>query len=159
MLIIVFFRALLDAIRSMILNHFSIKADLRLIYSYLSHILKLPLSFYDSRKTGEILSRIDDAQNVRAALSQASISIVMDTLMLIIVGAFLYMTNSSFFFIVLATVPLSSIVVWGLLILLQETIQKGEGRERRCPVISRRDGPWHVDRKGDECPGARVLGI
>jgi ATP-binding cassette subfamily B protein len=112
MLLLVLFKALLGAIRSMILNHFSIKADLRLIYSYLSHVLRLPLSFFDSRKTGEILSRFGDAQNVRSALSQASISIVMDTLMLIVVGPFLYVMNSTLFLIVLATVPLSSIVVW-----------------------------------------------
>ncbi len=112
MVIIVVFQAVLGSVRSMILSHFSIRVDLRLIYSYLSHILQLPLAFFDSRKTGEILSRLGDVQNIRDALSQASVSVVMDTLMLLVVGPFLFLTNKTLFFIVLMTVPLSSLVVW-----------------------------------------------
>jgi ABC-type bacteriocin transporter len=112
MLAIVVFQAILGALRNILLNHFAFKADLRLIFSYFTHILRLPLSFFDSRKTGEILSRLEDAQKIRQALSQAVISVVMDTLMILVVGPFLYFTSPTLFFILIVTVPLSSLVLF-----------------------------------------------
>lgn len=110
MLFILVFQALLEVSRGMLLGHFSIKADLQLIFSYFSHILKLPISFYDSRKTGEILSRLGDAQTIRGALSGTVMSVIMDSLMIIVIGPVLYFMNSTLFFILLITVPLTSIM-------------------------------------------------
>ena len=49
MLCIIVFQAILGALRNILLNHFAFRADLNLIFSYFIHILKLPLSFFDSQ--------------------------------------------------------------------------------------------------------------
>lgn len=112
MLCIAVFQAVLGALRNILLNHFAFQADLTLIFSYFTHILRLPLSFFDSRKTGEILSRFEDAQKIRQVLSQAVISVVMDTLMILVIGPVLFATSSTLFFILLVSVPLSSAMIF-----------------------------------------------
>lgn len=61
MLFVVVLQAIMNAVRNILLTNFAYKTDLQLIFSYFSHVLHLPLSFFDSRKTGEILSRFEDA--------------------------------------------------------------------------------------------------
>ncbi len=112
MLFIVILQAILGALRNALLTHFAFKTDLHLIFSYFSHILHLPLSFFDTRKTGEIISRFEDAGKIRNALSQAVISVVMDTAMILIVGPVLFAINRTLFFIVLLTVPFSSLILY-----------------------------------------------
>jgi len=106
------FQTLLAAMRGQLLLLFSTKADLSLIFGYFRHVLGLPMAFFDSRKTGEILSRLEDAQKIRAALSEASISVLMDLVMVIVVGFVLFFQSSTLFIVAIATVPLSTGIVW-----------------------------------------------
>ncbi|MCF0126365.1 MAG: peptidase domain-containing ABC transporter [Clostridia bacterium] len=112
LMLLTFFKLVLSAIRSYMLNIFSIKVDFNLIFSYFSHVLHLPISFFDTRKTGEILSRMQDAQNIRNALTDATISVVMDTLMVFVVGIVLFFKCKTLFFVSLLVVPLSSLIFW-----------------------------------------------
>ena len=91
---------------------FTLKTDLSLSLSYIRHILKLPLSFFDSRKTGEILSRFEDSDKVRSILSKIAFNSVLDFIVMIFVGIYLFSTNARLFLILMLTVPLSSFVVW-----------------------------------------------
>lgn len=57
-LILTLLRSLLSAIRSYMLNVFSTKVDFHLLFAYFSHVMKLPVSFFDTRRTGEILEKL-----------------------------------------------------------------------------------------------------
>jgi len=107
-----FFRVLLESVRSFMLTVFSIKIDFHLIFAYFSHVLHLPVSFFDTRKTGEILSRMQDAQNIRNALTDAAISLVMDTLMVFVVGVVLFLRSRILFGVSVLAVPISSFIIW-----------------------------------------------
>jgi ABC-type bacteriocin transporter len=111
-IVLTLFQVLLGAVRNHLLLHFSLKVDFGLIFSYFRHVLRLPMGFFDSRKTGEILSRMEDAQKIRGALSEAAISVVMDSLMVVVVGVVLFFQARSLFWIAILVVPLSSLVVW-----------------------------------------------
>lgn len=106
------FRILLTAVRSFMLTVFSIKVDFHMIFAYFSHVLHLPVSFFDTRKTGEILSRMQDAQNIRNALTDAAISVVMDTFMVFVVGIVLFLRSRVLFGVSIIAVPVSSLVIW-----------------------------------------------
>ena len=113
-LFLTLFQAIVSAIRSHLVLYFSLKIDFNLIFSYFKHVLALPLSFFDSRKTSEILSRMEDSQKVRQAISEAVVSVIMDILMLAVVGVALFFQSSQLFWIALATVPISSVNGMGL---------------------------------------------
>ncbi|MBN1696202.1 MAG: peptidase domain-containing ABC transporter [Spirochaetales bacterium] len=112
MVILTLFKVLMDAFRKHLLLHLSQKIDVSLIFSYYQHVLKLPMSFFDRRKVGEILSRLNDASKIRAAISGATLSILIDTLMVIGGGIILFIQNRQLFLIALLFIPFSVAVVW-----------------------------------------------
>jgi len=91
------FKVLLAAIRSHLLLYLSQKLDIALLLGYYSHVLKLPMNFFGTRKVGEIISRFQDASKVRDAISGATLTIMIDTIMAVAGGIILYMQNGKMF--------------------------------------------------------------
>ena len=112
MLIIVILQGVMGIIRKILLVHFSFKIDLNLVLSYFTHVFHLPLKFFDSRKSGEIISRLQDISKIQEILSQTTVSVIMDTLMVIVVGPALFVTNKHLFKILLITIPISSFLIY-----------------------------------------------
>ena len=106
------FKVLLSAIRSHLLLYLSQKLDIALLLGYYNHILKLPMNFFGTRKVGEIISRFNDASKVRDAISGATLTIMIDTLMAVAGGIILYMQNGYMFVVTLVVVVLYFIIVF-----------------------------------------------
>ncbi len=105
------FRVLLSAFRSHLLLYLSQKLDIALLLGYYRHVLALPMNFFGTRKVGEIISRFTDASKVRDAISGATLTIMIDTLMAVAGAIILYMQNASMFGIALIIVALYGIIV------------------------------------------------
>ena len=105
------FRVLLSAFRTHLLLYLSQKLDISLLLGYYRHVLKLPMNFFGTRKVGEIVSRFNDASHVRDAISGATLTIMIDTLMAIAGGIVLYMQNGKMFAITVIIVILYMIIV------------------------------------------------
>lgn len=111
-ILLTLFRILLSAFRSYLLLFLSQKLDLSLILGYYHHVLKLPMNFFNTRKTGEIISRLMDAAKVREAISGATLTIMIDTIMMIAGGIILCMQNALMFGVTAAMIPLYIVIVW-----------------------------------------------
>lgn len=109
-LLVTVIQSVVGCIRSVLLSHFSFKTDLQLNFSYLSHIFNLPLSFFESRKSGEILSRLGDLDKIKQTLSNAALSGVMDAVMLLASGPILFGISGRLFGISIATVLIVSVI-------------------------------------------------
>ena len=109
-IIVIIIQCIVGTVRSILLSHFSFKTDLQLNFSYLAHILNLPLSFFESRKSGEILSRLGDLDKIKQTLSNAALSGVMDIVMLLVSGPILLGINARLFALSFATVMIASSV-------------------------------------------------
>lgn len=106
------FSAILTVCRSQFLRIFTMKTDISLSISYIKHILHLPLNFFETRRTGEILSRFNDSNKIRTTLSNIALGTLLDALMMVFTGIYLGITSFKLFLILIITVPLSSFVVW-----------------------------------------------
>ncbi|AEY66868.1 peptidase domain-containing ABC transporter [Clostridium sp. BNL1100] len=93
------FQTLLGAFRSHMILYLSQKIDIPLILGYYQHVLGLPMNFFGTRKVGEIVSRFMDASKVRDAISGATLTIMIDTLMALAGAIILYTQNSTLFLI------------------------------------------------------------
>ncbi|MDR1156870.1 MAG: peptidase domain-containing ABC transporter [Oscillospiraceae bacterium] len=118
------FQSLLGAFRSHMLLYMSQKLDINLILGYYSHVLKLPMNFFGTRKIGEIVSRFMDASKVREAISGATLTIMIDTLMAIGGGVILYMQNSTMFVVAAIVVVLYGVIVFSFNKPLQKVNRK-----------------------------------
>lgn len=103
-------QSVVSCVRSILLSHFSFKTDLQLNFSYLSHIFHLPLSFFESRKSGEILSRLGDLEKIKQTISNTALSGLMDAVMLIVSGPILLGINAKLFAISISTVLIVAVL-------------------------------------------------
>ncbi|MBM7615042.1 peptidase domain-containing ABC transporter [Alkaliphilus hydrothermalis] len=106
------FKILLNAFRSQLMLYLSQRLDIPLILGYYQHVLELPMNFFGTRKVGEIVSRFMDASKVRDAISGATLTIMIDTLMAIVGGIILYTQNSMLFVITLIIAILYGVIVF-----------------------------------------------
>lgn len=106
------FKAVLEYFRNHLMLYLSQKLDIPLILGYYQHVLSLPMNFFGTRRIGEIVSRFMDASKIRDAISGATLTIMIDTLMAIVGGIVLYIQNSTLFFIAVVLLVLYGIVVF-----------------------------------------------
>jgi len=105
-------KAVLTFLRGHILLYLGQKLDLNIILGYYLHVLKLPLNFFSNRKVGEVISRYNDAFKIRDAISSATLTIMIDTLLAVGGGIVLYMQNAELFGITVAIAFLYGIIVF-----------------------------------------------
>jgi ATP-binding cassette, subfamily C, bacteriocin exporter len=106
------FKIILYAFRSQMFLYLIQKLDILLILGYYQHVLKLPMNFFRTRKVGEIVSRFMDASKVREAISEATLTIMIDILMAIAGGIILYRQNSLLFAITLILAICYAIIIF-----------------------------------------------
>ena len=106
MVVILVFRTLFGVLRQYLLAHVSRKVDLSLIASYARHVLRLPTRFFEMRQVGEILSRVNDAANVRQAISGTALTAIVDGVMVVISVAVLWIYDVRLALVATAFIPL-----------------------------------------------------
>lgn len=117
---ILVFRLVFSWARSSLLVHVAQKIDATLILGYYKHILRLPQSFFDTRRVGEIISRINDAVKIREAVSSASLTVLVDALVLTFSFVLMFVYSWKLALVALATIPLFVI----LFLALKNTISR-----------------------------------
>lgn len=63
-------------IRSWIMLHINSRINIALISDFLMKLMKLPLSYFDTKMTGDILQRIDDHGRIKSFLMSNSVNII-----------------------------------------------------------------------------------
>ena len=106
------FKIILGAFRTHLLLYLRQKLDISLILGYYQHVLGLPMNFFGTRKVGEIISRFMDASKVREAISGATLTLMIDTLMAVAGGIVLYMQNAYLFGIAFILVIIYAAIVF-----------------------------------------------
>jgi ATP-binding cassette subfamily B protein RaxB len=84
------FRALIDLVRSWIILAASSTLTLHWKMSLFRHLIRLPLSFFERRNTGDIASRFISIDKIQQTLSTTSISPVVDGVMVFILVAMMW---------------------------------------------------------------------
>ena len=86
--------------------------DIPIMLGYYNHALILPMKFYSMRDTGEIISRFNDASSIRDIVSEASLTIMMDTIMAVVGAVVLFNSNRLLFLISVVMLILYGIIVF-----------------------------------------------
>lgn len=80
--------------------------SLKLLEDYLSHVFGLPMSFFATRRSGEILSRFTDASQIIEALTSLSLTLILDGFTLISLSIALIWQSQQLFLLALLLIPL-----------------------------------------------------
>lgn len=98
--------------RNQLMMYMGNKIDLVMIKDYINHLLKLPMDFFSSRKTGEILSRLSDMSVIRNIITSTTLSVIIDACLMVFCGSFLFMSNSTLLIVAIIPIVLSTITAW-----------------------------------------------
>ncbi len=83
-------RTFAEFTRRWILIHLSNRINLKIISDFLAKLMKLPMSFFDSKKTGDILQRIEDHNRIERFLNSSSLGIFFSFFNLTIFSVILF---------------------------------------------------------------------
>lgn len=109
-IMIVIGRTATDFIRRWLLLHISMRINISLVSDFFIKLLKLPMSFFDTKLMGDLLQRMSDHNRVQSFLTNQTLNILFTLLSFVIFGIVLFLYNKLIFF----TFLLGSIVygVW-----------------------------------------------
>ena len=105
LIVVYLFRVLFEYSRSYLLVILGQRMSIAIMLQYFKHVLTLPMNFFATRKSGEIISRFLDANKIIDALASATLSVFLDIGMVLLVGITLAIQNGTLFLITLASLP------------------------------------------------------
>lgn len=101
-LMIVTGRTATDFIRRWLLLHISMRINISLVSDFFIKLLKLPMSFFDTKLMGDLLQRIGDHSRVQNFLTGQVLNVVFTILSFIIFGVVLFIYNKIIFCVFVA---------------------------------------------------------
>lgn len=101
--------------RDYLLTVLSQRLSIDVILSYIRHIFELPMSFFTTRRTGEIISRFTDANSIIDALASTILSLFLDVSILILVGSVLLAQNPNLFLLSLISIPIYMFIIFSFM--------------------------------------------
>jgi ATP-binding cassette, subfamily B, bacterial len=104
-------------IQSRILVHIGTRINVALVADFLMKLMRLPLSYFDSKRTGDLMQRIGDQSRIESFLTQSSLSIVFSFINFIVFSIVLVLYNPTIFFIFI--VAAICYILWIILFLRQ----------------------------------------
>ena len=77
-------RELTISVRRYLFLHMGNKLDLTLVVGFITHALRLPLQYYDTKYVGDIVSRIGENRKIRKFVTGDAITTILDTVSIIL---------------------------------------------------------------------------
>jgi len=100
----------IEVIRSWILLHLSTRINISIISDFFIKLMKLPISFFDTRMTGDIMQRINDHHRIEQLLTSSSLNTLFSLVNLVIFSIVLLCYDYRLFLVYLTGAILY--VVW-----------------------------------------------
>jgi ATP-binding cassette subfamily B protein len=110
MVLIIILRLFLNLFQTLFILKTGQKIDATLILGYYQHLLKLPQTFFDNMRTGEIISRIGDAVKIRVFVNDVSINLILNIFILIVSFILMFTFFWKLALIMLTVVPLYTLI-------------------------------------------------
>lgn len=84
----------------------------RMMDDFYDKLLHLPKTFFDTRKTGEIITRLNDTRRIQAVISYLTGNVVIDVLVLLVSAVFIFSYSVTIGYVALLSVPLFGFLIW-----------------------------------------------
>jgi len=120
MVLISFFSGILKYLRAYVLNHTSYRIDVELGAKLYAHLVRLPISYFDRRPAGIIVTRAREIETVRRFLTDQSLTSVIDLMFLFIYIAVLMLYSAKLTLVILLLIP----VYFGISVLMKPAYRR-----------------------------------
>lgn len=105
MLLIAVFQTATSALRYYLLVHTTRRIDMQMVVQFYSHILSLPMRYFEERKVGDILKRFNENARIRDFLTGRALGVTLDCLMIFVYLALMFYYNVKLTLLALVFIP------------------------------------------------------
>ncbi|MFN9862748.1 MAG: peptidase domain-containing ABC transporter [Bacteroidota bacterium] len=110
--LLLFARSGLSYLRGLFIVRQSVDFNNRIIQSFYQNLLALPKSFFDTRKIGELIARMNDTRRIQSVLSIVLGSVVIDLLTVVISIGFLFSYSQLIAWVMVVCVPVYGLALY-----------------------------------------------
>ncbi len=114
---VAFFESLLGILRLFIFTHTARRLDLSLSSQLFRHLMRLPLAYFEARRVGDTVARVQELENIRQFLTGTALTVVLDSIF-----AFVYLVLMFYYNVTLTWIALSVIPLFFLLTIISTPI-------------------------------------
>ena len=105
LLIFGLFKVGMTGLRQYLLDHVANRVDISLIVGFVNHTLRLPLSYFESRYVGDIISRVQENRKIQQFLTGETLSILLDLLTMFVYVGLMFWYSWKLALLVLIIIP------------------------------------------------------
>lgn len=106
LLLIAMFESVLGILRLFIFTHTARRLDLSLSAQLFRHLLRLPLAYFESRRVGDTVARVQELEQIRSFLTGTALTVILDSIFAVVYLALMFYYNIPLTFVALAVLPL-----------------------------------------------------
>ncbi|MBW4674182.1 MAG: peptidase domain-containing ABC transporter [Desmonostoc geniculatum HA4340-LM1] len=99
------FRVVMTGLRQYLIDHTAQKINVALVVAFIRHTLRLPLSYFETRYVGDIISRLQENNKIQRFLSGEALSIILDLITVFIYLGLMFWYSWKMAFLALVIVP------------------------------------------------------
>lgn len=112
LMVLLLARSGVNYLRGFLLLRQSRAFNVRIADSFFSDLLRLPKAFFDTRKTGDLVARLNDTRRIQSIISFLTGSVVIDTLVVLLTAGYLFSYSWAVGLVALGSFPLFGLLVW-----------------------------------------------
>jgi len=106
LLLVAFFEAFLGILRLFIFTHTARRLDLSLSAQVFRHLMRLPLAYFEARRVGDTVARVQELENIRQFLTGTALTVILDSIFAVVYLALMFYYNIQLTWVALAVIPL-----------------------------------------------------
>lgn len=103
--IVVVFEAILGGLRNYIFSHTTNRVDVELGSRLFSHLMALPLSYFESRQVGQNVARVRELDTIRNFITGTALTLVIDLFFVFIFLGVMWYYSPALTWIVICSIP------------------------------------------------------
>ena len=104
------FEAGLGALRMFIFTHTTNRLDMALSAQLFRHLLRLPLSYFEARRVGDTVARVQELEEIRQFLTSTALTVVLDSIFSVVYLVVMAYYNLTLTGVALAVIPMFAIL-------------------------------------------------
>lgn len=105
LLIFSIFGNIMSGLRQYLLDHTANRIDISLIVGFIKHAFHLPLSYFENRYVGDIISRVQENRKIQSFLTGESLSVLLDLLTVFVYVGLMFWYSWQMALLVLCILP------------------------------------------------------
>jgi HlyB family type I secretion system ABC transporter len=105
LVIMAIFQIAMSTLRQYLIYITAIRIDTAMIVGFIRHAFSLPLTYFDTRKVGDITSRIEENHKIRSFITGETLGLILDILSVFVYVTLMYIYSWKLATLVLVSIP------------------------------------------------------